>query len=251
MSCERSVTPASFNTTLALGIPIFMMALLALFEPSQLDLWLADWMYRPGVGFIGAKSFFLEDILHDRVKEAVIGIVVILFTGLLASFIFPSTIKIERRRWCYVVVSMVIASSLITPLKRLTEVHCPWSLSRYGGAETYSPVMEKRAPAVEKTGQCWPAGHASSGFILFALFFALRDTRPRAARVMLATAITLGITLSVSRMLQGAHFLSHNLWTALIDWLVCATLYRLMLYRPATGECRQKTVSVTMDAQQI
>ena len=68
---------------------------------------------------------------------------------------------------------------------------------------------------------------------------------------MLATAITLGITLSVSRMLQGAHFLSHNLWTALIDWLVCATLYRLMLYRPATGECRQMTVSVTMDTQQI
>ena len=248
MSCKTSIAPASFNTTLALGIPLFMMVLLALFEPSQLDLWLADLMYQPGVGFIGAKSFFLEDILHDRVKEAVIGIAMILFSGLLASFIFPSKIKIERRRWCYVVISMVIASSLITPLKKLTEVQCPWSLSRYGGVETYTSVMDKRATPVEKAGQCWPGGHASSGFTLFALFFALRDIRPRAAKIALAVAIGLGITLSLSRMLQGAHFLTHNVWTALIDWVVCTTLYRLMLYRPAPQECHNEMVSATMGA---
>lgn len=253
MSCEKSIASASFNTKLAIGIPVFIMFLLALFEPSQLDLWLADLMYEPGAGFIGAKSFFLEDILHDRVKEAVIGIAVILLSGLLASFIFPTRINIERKRWFYVVISMVVASSLITPLKKLTEVQCPWSLSRYGGVETYSPVMDKRAPPIEKAGQCWPGGHASSGFTLFALFFALRDIRPRAAKIALAVSIGLGITLSLSRMLQGAHFLSHNVWTALIDWVVCATFYRLMLYRPAIHachdeqECHNGIVSATMD----
>lgn len=242
--CEN-VQP--LNMKLALGIPLGMMVMLALFEPSRIDLWLADLMYLPGKGFIGAKSFFLEDILHDRVKEAAIGLVVIIFSIWLASFAFPSRIKIERRRWLYVVVSMLVATSLVTPLKKLTEVQCPWSLSRYGGVEAYSSVMDKRASPVEKAGQCWPGGHASSGFTLFALFFALRDIRPRAARAALAAAITIGITLSFSRMLQGAHFLSHNIWTALIDWSVCAVIYRLMLYQPAAQIYEQAAVSVTME----
>lgn len=67
---------------------------------------------------------------------------------------------------------------------------------------------------------------------LLALFFALRDRKPRLARYALAFAFAMGCLLSLSRMLQGAHFLSHNLWTMLFDWLICLGLYRLMLYRP-------------------
>lgn len=246
MPCEK--TSAPFNMKLALGIPLIIMAVLTLFEPSALDLWLADMMYQPGIGFIGAKSFFLEDILHDRAKQAVIAITLIIFATWLASFVFSEKIKIERKRLLYIVMAMVIASSVITPLKKLTEVQCPWSLDRYGGVETYSAVMDKRATPVEKAGECWPGGHASSGFILFALFFALRDIRPRAARVALIVALGLGCIFSAGRMLQGAHFLSHNVWTALIDWLICAALYRLMLYHPAAQECPDKAVSATMDA---
>jgi membrane-associated PAP2 superfamily phosphatase len=252
MFCKKNITPASlasapFNMKMALGIPLFIMVILALFEPSGLDLSLADMMYQPGIGFIGAKSFFLEDILHDRAKQAVIAITLIVFLIWLASFIFPEKTKIERKRFLYIVISMVIASSVITPLKKLTEVQCPWSLDRYGGVEIYSAVMDKRAAPVEKAGQCWPGGHASSGFILFALFFALRDIRPRAARIALVLTIVLGCIFSVGRMLQGAHFLSHNIWTALIDWMICAILYRLMLYHPAAQEYPDKAVSATMD----
>lgn len=253
MPCEETIAQpplisVPLNMKLVLGIPVFIMIFLALFEPSSLDLWLADIMYKPGTGFIGAKSFFLEDILHDRAKQAVIAITLIIFLVWLASFVFPEKIKIERKRLLYIVISMVIASSVITPLKKLTEVQCPWSLDRYGGVEIYSSVMDKRAAPVEKAGQCWPAGHASSGFILFALFFALRDIRPRAARVALVVALGLGCIFSIGRMLQGAHFLSHNIWTALIDWMICVILYRLMLYHPAAQECPDKAVSATMGA---
>lgn len=236
LSDTARLPAAPMNMTLAFGIPLAAMALLAVFEPVSIDLWLADLMYQPGSGFIGARSFFLEDILHDRAKQAVILIAVSVLLALLGSYVLPAKIRIERKRWLYVLLSMAVASSLITPLKKLTEVHCPWSLSRYGGVETYSPVMEKRAAPVEKVGQCWPGGHASSGFTLFALFFALRDIRPRAARWALVTAISLGTIFSVGRMLQGAHFLSHNVWTALIDWLVCVCFYRLMLYPSAARQ---------------
>jgi membrane-associated PAP2 superfamily phosphatase len=44
--------------------------------------------------------------------------------------------------------------------------------------------------------------------------------------------LSLGLLLSVGRMLQGAHFLSHNVWTLLIDWLIAVLCYRWLLYRP-------------------
>lgn len=225
---------------------MLIMVALALFEPAALDLQLADLMYRPGTGFIGGKSFFLEDILHDKAKQLAIALLAGILLTLLASFVFTNRIRIDRKRWLYVVVAMLVASSIVTPLKSLTKVQCPWSLSRYGGVETYSSLMSERSAPVQKVGQCWPGGHASSGFTLFAIFFALRDIRPRAARAALAVALGLGIIFSVGRMLQGAHFLSHNVWTALIDWTICALIYRWMLYPEKAAKYTEVDLCTTM-----
>jgi len=64
-----------------------------------------------------------------------------------------------------------------------------------------------------------------------ALFFALRDRRPRTARIALVVALGLGAVFSLGRMMQGAHFLSHNLWTLLFDWLIGVLCYRWILYK--------------------
>jgi membrane-associated PAP2 superfamily phosphatase len=229
------ITPSPINSVLAIGAPLFVMMALAVFEPSQIDLWITDHLYIAGKGFIGGKSFFLEDILHDFAKQVVIALAVFILATLIISYIKPVAkfipFAIDQKRLLYIVIAMTITTSLITPLKELTEVQCPWSLDRYGGVEHYSSLMSTRAAPVHKAGSCWPGGHASSGFCLFALFFAMRDIRPRAARIALVIAVTLGITFSVGRMLQGAHFLSHNLWTALIDWTVSASLYRFMFVK--------------------
>jgi membrane-associated PAP2 superfamily phosphatase len=41
-------------------------------------------------------------------------------------------------------------------------------------------------------------------------------------------------------MMQGAHFLSHNLWTLLLDWTICVLCYRALLYRPARHAAREE-----------
>ena len=131
-----------------------------------------------------------------------------------------------------------LSTAVVTPLKVLTGMHCPWSLSEFGGSETFVPLLGTRAPT-DKPGRCWPGGHASAGFSLLALFFALRDRRPRAARVALVVALGLGSVFSLGRMMQGAHFFSHNLWTLLIDWTLCLLVYRWMLYRAPRAVPRQ------------
>jgi membrane-associated PAP2 superfamily phosphatase len=218
-----------FDFRLGLGIPVALMALLLVFDPSGLDFAIEHLFYQPGQGFIGKHSFWLEDILHDRAKQLVIVFAVLAIIGFTISLL-PTRFRVWRRSLGFLVLALGISTSVVTPLKALTAVHCPWSLSEFGGTETFTPLLSERA-ATESPGRCWPGGHASSGFSLLALFFLLRDKRPRSARVALVFALGLGAVFSVGRMMQGAHFLSHNLWTLLFDWTICLLCYRWVLYR--------------------
>lgn len=211
--------------------PLALLALLLLFEPSRLDFAVADLFYVKGLGFIGRHNDFLEDVLHDRAKQLVVAVAVLALVGFLLSLL-PTRLRPLRRILGYVVLAMGLSTGAITLLKKATEIHCPWSLEQYGGVEHFSPVLGPRAEPVEKPGRCWPGGHAAAGFALFALFFALRDRHPRSASTALIVALSLGTLFSLVRMAQGAHFLSHNLWTAALCWLISLGLYDWLLYRP-------------------
>ncbi len=213
------------------GLPLTLLALMLIFEPSRIDFALSDLFYIPGQGFIGRHNDFLEDILHDRAKQACIAIGLLALGGFLASLL-PTPLRPHRLRLGYLVLAIGLSTGIVTPLKQATQMHCPWSLEQYGGVEHFSPLLGPRAEAVDKPGNCWPGGHAAAGFGMFALFFALRDRKPRLANAALIGASSLGILFSIVRIVQGAHFLSHNLWTAGLCWLICLGLYDLMLYRP-------------------
>ncbi|HBB79236.1 phosphatase PAP2 family protein [Pseudomonas stutzeri] len=230
MSCSTSKCSRPFNFHVGMGIPLALMLLLLVNDPTRIDFAIANFFYSPETGFIGRHSWFLEDVLHDRAKQAVITIGVLAILGFGLSLL-PTKLKVWRRSLGYLVLALALATSIVTPLKALTAVHCPWSLSEFGGSETYTPLLSEREPTL-KPGRCWPGGHASAGFSLIALYFFLRDRRPRAAAWALGLALGLGTVFSIGRMMQGAHFLSHNLWTLLFDWVICLATYRLVLYRP-------------------
>ncbi|MDH4608722.1 phosphatase PAP2 family protein [Pseudomonas sp. BN102] len=220
-----------FNFLLWSGLPLLVMALLLLVDVPRLDFALANLFYDPQTGFIGRHSAFLEDVLHDRAKQAVILLGVLAVVGFVASLL-PTRLRPLRRPLGYLVLALGVSTAIVMPLKAVTAVQCPWSLAEFGGVEPYSPLLGHHA-FVDKPGRCWPGGHASAGFSLLALYFVLRDRRPRLAKVALVGALALGGLFSLGRMMQGAHFLSHNLWTLLFDWMISLVCYRLVLYRPA------------------
>jgi membrane-associated PAP2 superfamily phosphatase len=192
---------------------------------------IAKMMYDPVTGdFVGRHSHFLEDVLHDRAKQAVIALGLISLALFIASLV-NSCLALWRRELGCLVLSMTLSTGFVTPVKVVTSVQCPWSLSEFGGRETYSELLSPR-PQTNKPGRCWPGGHAATGFTLFALFFIFRDRRPRWARAGLMLSLGLGGVFSIGRMLQGAHFFSHNVWTAVFCWLICLAAYYFVLYRP-------------------
>ncbi|VVN99185.1 phosphatase PAP2 family protein [Pseudomonas fluorescens] len=220
------------NFWLCLGVPALAAVILILLELTSLDMDLARLFYNPVTGGFVRHSHLLEDILHDRAKQVVIGFSVLAILGFIGSFFLPRLKPVKRELGC-LVLSLALATSFVTPLKAVTAVQCPWSLKEFGGKETYSELLSPR-PQADKPGRCWPGGHAATGFTLFALFFVLRDRRPRMARGALVFAFGLGTVFSIGRMIQGAHFFSHNVWTAIFCWLICLGSYYYLLYRPAS-----------------
>jgi len=57
--------------------------------------------------------------------------------------------------------------------------------------------------------------------------------RPRWALTGLGAGLVAGMVLGGARMLQGAHFVSHTLWSALVCWIVLAALAAVILRGPA------------------
>jgi membrane-associated PAP2 superfamily phosphatase len=228
------IRPASrpLNFWICLGVPAVTAAILILLELTSLDMDLAKRFYDPVAGaFIGGHSYLLETILHDRAKQVVIAFSVLSIIGFVASFMMARLQPFKRELGC-LVLSLALATGFVTPVKAVTAVQCPWSLKEFGGKETYSELLSPRPPT-DKPGRCWPGGHAATGFTLFALFFVLRDRRPRLARKALVFAFALGTVFSIGRMMQGAHFFSHNVWTAIFCWLISLGTYYFILYRPS------------------
>ena len=67
-------------------------------------------------------------------------------------------------------------------------------------------------------------------------FTGLHLRRRRLAYWGLFGGFGLGFILGFGRVVQGAHFLSHQLWAALICWLTMLALYELLLRRQPIAE---------------
>lgn len=228
-----------FSGKLYLGLPVLIMIALCLLELTNIDMDLERLFYNPlEHTFTGKHSYWLETVLHDRAKQVVIAIGVFAAIGYGLSYLVKRLLP-YRREFIFVVVAMTLSTSYTNPVKTMTGVQCPWDLTEFGGQQAYSKLLQPRPPTADP-GRCWPGGHAATGFTLFTLFFALRDRRPRAARVALAVAFTMGSVFSIGRMIQGAHFLSHNIWAAVFCWLICLGTYYVMLYRPRSVAVLEK-----------
>lgn len=105
----------------------------------------------------------------------------------------------------------------------------PRQVVAFGGTMPYLPPLALGISTEEKS---FPAGHASIGFSLCALWFLWRQKRPHYARIALWLSIILGLAMGIGRMAAGAHFLSDVLWAGFISFFTALVLYHFVLRIP-------------------
>jgi len=124
----------------------------------------------------------------------------------------------------YAVSAVAICVILTGLLKATSNVDCPRVLEPFGGVRPYVHFFADRPDGLPRA-HCFPGGHSASGFALFALYFMLRDRWQRLAQSVLVLAVATGTLFAIGQEARGAHFLSHDLWSAAIAWFTCLTLY--------------------------
>lgn len=179
--------------------------------------------------------FFLEQFMHLGLKYCMVAIAMIsLAIALRANVWMPFNASLFARLKNLVInpyflafIGMVISSGVVSILKN-TSIHgCPNDLIKYGGNLPFLNLFEK-LPAGVKAGHCFPGGHASGGFALMAFYYAFRDGKPKFAWAMLVIGLVFGFAMGWAQMMRGEHFLSHNLWSAWVVWLVLFTAKKII-----------------------
>jgi membrane-associated PAP2 superfamily phosphatase len=214
-----------FGITHGLLPAVAFLAVAALFAFSDLDRTIARaWAYDVASGdFPAHRAWWANELIHRWGKYGVWAVGLASIGIWVASF--RSTRWREHRRAALFVVLGIGAGTLcVAILKETTNVDCPWDLIGFGGARPYVHLFAGRPDSLPHAA-CFPGAHSSSGFALMALYFALRERHRRAAGCALVLAILVGAVFSFGQEARGAHFLSHDLWSAFIVWFVELALY--------------------------
>lgn len=198
-------------------------------QASGLDERIAAAFFDPATGAFAARGWPALELLGHRVAKSAIWAVWLALVG--AALVAPVAPRLtcEPRVLWLTVVAMALGPVIVVGLKDLNAYHCPWDLKRFGGFADVATAWF--VPPVD-AGHCFPSGHAAGGFSLVALGFAGRASGNRRLQTAgLVAALAAGTAFSAVRVVQGAHFLSHNLWSAAIDWWAAALVFAPQLLR--------------------
>jgi membrane-associated PAP2 superfamily phosphatase len=140
--------------------------------------------------------------------------------------------RLDAARRLQLAITPMLAVLAVSALKAISATSCPWDLTVFGGVARLVSHWTAAGGGDGGPGHCFPAGHASAGFMFIGGYFVFASDAPRIARAWLLSALTAGFVLGGAQQLRGAHFMSHTLWTAWICACV-AWAVEIVLRRPA------------------
>ncbi len=209
----------------ALALVGSALLMLWAFRYWPLDAWIIA-PYASPQGFALREAWITTRWAHALLKDWVL----LISIGLLVMFGLSYWHE-QWRRWrqpCgFLLVAMLLSSGMVGLLKSFSPHACPWDIQAYGGSDLYMPLFSSWPQA--KLGKCFPAGHATTGFGLMAIYLLTRRAGFRYAYGYWLAAFILGFGFGWVQMMRGAHFLSHTLWSAWWVWLVELLVFALWL----------------------
>ena len=209
-----------------LQIPLAIFVVVAgVLAVTPLDTYIARALFFDSITgqWIGQHQWITNELLHTGGRWAIRAIATVALAFWAAIFIWRDW-RTFRRPAGFFALSVLLSWGIVGLLKTVTNVDCPWDLIPFGGRFPYVELFADRPDAL-RAGHCFPAAHASSGYALLALYFVFRERNTRLAKLGLALGMVTGLTFGLVQQARGAHFVSHDVWSAFLVWTVTLSVY--------------------------
>jgi len=211
---------------------------------SGLDYWLAHYIYQFNVGWVLKEHWLVETVIHRGGRYLTLTVFVGLLLSAALSYV-PRFKHIYLLVLCrYLALSTALAIFAVSMLKQYSSLPCPWDITLFGGSRPDIKIHQVFS-SQQALGHYFPSGHASGGYAFFSFYFAcliagmtdLVSVPTRWQKLMLMPGLMVGLTFGFAQQLRGAHFLSHDIASAAVCWLVCGlTAYLFSRKTPSTEE---------------
>lgn len=225
----------AFSSTHSEALRLLLLPLLGftlawiVLVPMRGDQWWADRLltWQGGQWRLG-HSLLLETVIHRGGRHlSVLAWLITLGFSLLA-WRRHSNLRHWRRPALALLLSVLLSTLIVSMLKSVTHMDCPWDLLGYGGQRPFVDLFAAHPPGMP-AGACFPAGHASAGYAWIALYFFFGAVHPRWRTAGLWTGLAAGVVFGFAQQLRGAHFVSHDLASLLVCWLTALATFRIIV----------------------
>lgn len=232
-----------------------LVSMFFLLDLTGLDLTIAHFWYQlEGSQWALKDNFWTSSVFHNgarTVNQLVIAGLLLLWLSRAVRYRLgtpaPAAMQFSQRMLGLLLLSLLLSIGIVSLLKKLVPMDCPWDLQLFGGIQPLISLWQDRPAGMPNT-QCFPAGHASSGYAWLALYFYFLYTRPWLRKVGLAFGIVAGASLGLVQQLRGAHFFSHDIVTALVCYVVPAFIFARFQFKTAAQTISYATTVQTEGA---
>jgi membrane-associated PAP2 superfamily phosphatase len=206
-------------------LPLCLFAfMVGIFYWTDWDLLLSDPFYdRVRHLWTYKHSWWASDLIHRDGRWIPLTVAAAALGGFVWSFLSRRA-RAWRRPALFLCLAIALGTGTVALGKETINRHCPWDYTRYGGDVPYTRLFDP-PPAGCKPGHGFPAGHASGALSLMSTYFIYREQSRRRALAGLSAGLLLGVVFGFGQLARGAHFVSHNFWSAAICWYVALALY--------------------------
>jgi membrane-associated PAP2 superfamily phosphatase len=211
---------------------ILLIAVITLFQFSELDISVQSFFYN-----FDTKNWLIdknEPILRFFFYTGIKKLLILFAVAILFSLIFlrkKEFVQKYKKGLIIVLLSAIFVPLIIGSLKAVTNTPCPCNIVYFNGTYPDTKVFDSYPKDFIQTSKirCWPAGHASGGFALMALFFLFKT--PKNQKRALIGALIVGWSMGTYKMLLGDHFLSHTIITMTMAWLIILIIVKLTQFK--------------------
>ena len=171
------MTQKNINIQLIISI-ILLVFVIGFFQFTNSDISIQNYFYNfeTKSWLINKDEPILKFFLYDGLKQGLI-IIGVFILVLLIFFRKKEFVKEYKKGLIILLLSSIFVPTIIGSLKAITNTPCPCNIEHFGGEYPDIKVFDKYPENfIQKSkAKCWPAGHASGGFALMALFFFFKN----------------------------------------------------------------------------